>query len=220
MCSIGVDVTGGGRDPLVLVPRYDGWIGRAKVIPGERFIMEEMGSQIAGEIIGMRRDKALIIIDLGGGYGSSAYEQLNTNDIEVFGYKGSMATNDRSKVTKMGYRNVRSAAIWKFREALDPSQPGGSPISLPPDDPELVADLTAPTYKIVNNIIHIESKEDVVERLGRSTDRGDAAVMAWYRGMKDETHALDLIDMKQRHAKRGQRPRVIMSRQPRTGRRQ
>jgi hypothetical protein len=68
-----------------------------------------------------------------------------------------------------------------FREALDPGQPGGSPIALPPD-PKLVADLTAPTFEVTPNGIKAEPKEKVCERLGRSTDRGDAVVMAWFEG--------------------------------------
>jgi len=53
-----------------------------------------------------------------------------------------------------------------------------------PQDPILLADLCAPTYDKTRNGIAIESKEDVCKRLGRSTDRGDAVVMAWYHGLK------------------------------------
>ena len=161
----------------------------------------------------------MITLDVGGGYGQGTYEQLCENDIEVYPYKGSEGATERSSGTGIPFLNKRSAAIWRFREALDPSQPGGSRIALPPDDPELVADLTAPTYKIKNNVIRIEAKEDVCERLGRSTDKGDGTVMAHYQGIRHETHALDLIDIKMRHQNRGQTPKVIMSRQPRTGRR-
>src|SRR3546814_8203497 len=83
----------------------------------------------------------------------------------------------------LGFYNKRSETIWRFREALDPSQPGGSPIALPPD-PMLVADLTAPTFTVPPRGIKVESKEDVCKRLGRSTDRGDAVVMAWSAGLK------------------------------------
>src|SRR3546814_3250182 len=58
-----------------------------------------------------------------------------------------------------------------------------SPIALPPD-PMLVADLTAPTFTVPPRGIKVESKEDVCKRLGRSTDRGDAVVMAWSAGLK------------------------------------
>jgi len=99
--------------------------------------------------------------------------------------------------------------LWIFREVLDPGQPGGSPIRLP-NDPLLLADLTAPTFEPTPNGIRVESKEDVCDRLGRSTDDGDAVVMAWFEGPKEITNALDWIDQKQR--KRGQQPRVVMGR--------
>jgi hypothetical protein len=51
-----------------------------------------------------------------------------------------------------------------------------------------VADLCAPTYQIIGSTVggkvKIESKEDVCKRLGRSTDEGDAVVMAWFDGMQ------------------------------------
>jgi len=45
------------------------------------------------------------------------------------------------------FANRRPEVWWKFCEALDPDQPDGSAIALPPD-PELRADLCAPTWKL------------------------------------------------------------------------
>jgi hypothetical protein len=42
---------------------------------------------------------------------------------------------------------------------------------------------------VVKNGIQVEPKKDVVKRLGRSPDKGDAVVMAWYSGAKALTHA-------------------------------
>ena len=77
-----------------------------------------------------------------------------------------------------GFFETRSQVIWQFREALDPNQDGGSPIALP-NDQALMADLTAPTFEVGSRGIKVETKEEIVRRLGRSPDRGDAAVMAW-----------------------------------------
>jgi hypothetical protein len=153
----------------------------------------------------------LVIIDLGGGYGNSCYEHLKANDIDVYGYKGSEGVGMRTRDSSIPFKNKRSAAIWRLHEALDPSQPGGSQIMLP-DDPELVADLTGPTYKIENHVLTVESKEKVCERLGRSTDKGDAVIMAWFEGAKDSNSALEWIDRKSRYNKRGQAPKVITKR--------
>ena len=218
MCALAADMTGGGRDPMVIQPRYDSYFPEPTVIPADRFDITRMSQQAAGEIVAVRREKALVVIDLGGGYGSGTFEHLQDNECEVIGYKGSEGTTERSADSSIPFRNQRSAAIWKLREALDPSQPGGSDIALP-DDPELRADLCAPTYVVRNNTIVVESKEDVVDRLGRSTDKGDAVTMCWYRGKRMSTHALELVEGQQRHMKRGQAPKVVMGRKPLTGRR-
>ena len=51
-----------------------------------------------------------------------------------------------------------------------------------PHDPDLRADLCAPTWSLGSSGILIESKEDIRKRIGRSTDKGDAVVMALAQG--------------------------------------
>ena len=86
----------------------------------------------------------------------------------------------------MRFFNKRAEVLWKFREALDPGQDGGSPIALP-DDQMLVSDLTAPKWELTPNGIKVTPKKDVVKELGRSPDRGDAVVMCWSQGEKSQT---------------------------------
>ena len=74
-------------------------------------------------------------------------------------------------------RNVRAEAYWGLREALDPVK--GDNLTLP-DDPELLADLVAPHWKLSASGIQIESKDEIKARLGRSPDCGDAVVLAHY----------------------------------------
>ena len=56
-------------------------------------------------------------------------------------------------------------------------------IPLPPD-PELRADLTAPTWTLSGRGITLESKDDLRRRLGRSPGKGDACCMALSEGDK------------------------------------
>ena len=52
----------------------------------------------------------------------------------------------------------------------------------------LKADLSAPKYTVKGHgdgaVLVAESKEEVCSRLGRSTDEGDAVIMAYYKGIK------------------------------------
>jgi len=86
---------------------------------------------------------------------------------------------------------------------------------LPPDQ-RLLSDLTAPTFKLTPNGIQVESKEDVCKRLGRSTDRGDAVMMAWFHGARALTHGADWIGLEPgRRNSLARKPTLISSgRQP------
>jgi hypothetical protein len=178
MCTMGVDCSGGGNDPLVIAMRHDGWFAPMVAVAGKELPVERTGAVSAGIVVSHRKDNALVVVDLGGGYGGSLFERLKENGLECKGYKGAEGSSRRTKDRKLGFANVRSESWWRFREALDPDQDGGSPIALP-DDPMLVADLTSPTFEVASRGITVERKEDVIERLGRSTDRGDAVIMAW-----------------------------------------
>ena len=217
MCSMGVDCSGGGDDPMIIAPRYDGWFARPVKIDGKDIPLDRAGSFSAGQVLSYRRDGATVVVDLGGGYGGPLYEHLKENDVETVGYKGAESTTRRGRDGKLHFTNTRTAALWAFREALDPDQPDGSPIALPPD-PEIMADLTAPTFKPTPQGIKAEPKEDVCARIGRSTNKGDAVMMAWFYGAREETHALEWLE-RPNHKKRMSQPKVIMSRTPLSARR-
>lgn len=214
MCAMGVDVAQGGTDQTVIACRHDGWFAPLIAIPGKE---TPDGPSVAGRVLRHRRDGATVVIDMGGGFGGSAYDHLKGNDIPVVAHKGVneslVATSDR----QMGFVNKRSEVVWRFKEALDPGQPGGSRIMLP-DDQELLADLAAPTWQPVSRggrmAVKVESKEDIVDRLGRSPDKGDAVLMAWSAGLKTENIQGGWAN----HEKfRGRTPQVILQK-PRTRR--
>lgn len=203
MCAMGVDASGGSNDPMIIASRHDGWYAPLIKIEARDLPIDRMGSHGAGVVVSYRRDNATVIVDMGGGYGGPIYEHLVENGVETVAYKGAQASTARTHDRKLGFANRRSEAIWRFREALDPDQPGGSPIALP-DDPEVVADLTAPTFRITARGIEVEAKEKVCARLGRSTDKGDAVVMCWSDGTKQAHVAGGFPAMGKR------RPQVIM----------
>lgn len=188
MCSIGCDVAQGGRDSTTLAPRHDGWFAKLISKPGRE---TKTGADVAGFVMSRRRDNALVVIDVGGGWGAEAFGQLRGNGLteeQCLAYMGVKDSNKRTADMQLRFGNIRTEAYWRFREALNPSQPGGSPIQLPADDRLLIADLCAPTYENRSGVLWLESKKDVCERLKRSTDRGDAVVMSWFAGARMSTH--------------------------------
>lgn len=217
MCAIGIDVANGaqGNDSTTFAPRYDGWYDKLTVFPGRE---TQVGRETAGKVLSVRRNGAICIVDVLGGFGEPVFEALRDN-LEVpngpklvVAYKGNAPSTKRTESKTMGFSNKRSEAYWKFREALDPSQPGGSPICLP-NDPQLKSDLTAPTYEMGAHGITLISKEKLKEALGRSPDRGDAVVMAWSEGQKAVTHHETWKDYKNAHGGKMGRPAVNMGHQ-------
>lgn len=76
------------------------------------------------------------------------------------------------------FKDLRSEAWWTLREGLRKGE-----ISFDPtleDKDRIIEDLIAPKYTISNDkVITVEPKDKIKLRLGRSTDYGDAIVMAF-----------------------------------------
>jgi hypothetical protein len=66
------------------------------------------------------------------------------------------------------YNNLRSQVWWRLREDLRLGR-----IAIPRDE-QLFKDLTAPKVGTPNNLIAVESKDDIKKRLRRSPDKGDS----------------------------------------------
>lgn len=182
MCCMSVDPAAGGMDKSVIAIRHDGWFAKLIERPGAE---TPLGTEIAGLVVMHRTDNATVVIDMGGGYGGVPYTTLQENGIEPVAHKGAETSTARTKDRKLGFYNKRTEVWWKFREALDPSQVGGSGVILP-DDQELLSDLTSVRFSVMQHrgvmSIKAETKEDVVKRLGHSPDKGDAVVNCWSRG--------------------------------------
>lgn len=178
MTAMGFDPAGGGSDSAELAARHGGWYAPLVSAKGEE---TADGSASAATIIRYRRNNAPVIVDVGGGYGGAVTLRLKDNGISHSPFNGAGASSGRTKDGQLKFANKRAEAWWKFREELDPDQEGGSPIALPPDS-ELRADLAAPTYEVGARGLLIESKEEIRKRLGRSTGKADAVIMALSEG--------------------------------------
>jgi hypothetical protein len=179
MNAMALDPAGGGDDPAALAVRHGPWYGPLVMLKGEA---TRDGAQMAAQVLVHRRSNAALVIDMGGGFGTDVSSRLKENGISFLPFNGANAASGAS-MGGLKFYNARAEAWWRFREELNPDREGGSEIALP-DDPELLADLTAPTFEVRTSGILIESKETIRKRLGRSTNKGDACVMCLAPGNK------------------------------------
>jgi hypothetical protein len=177
MTAIGLDVAPGGLDNNVAAARYGGWYAPLVAWKGK----DKDGSSIAGRVVTVRRDNCPVVVDLGGGWGGEVSLRLQENGIPVLAFNGVEPSTEKTRDGKLSFVNRRACATWRFREALDPDQEGGSAVALPPD-PELKADLASYRWRLTRNGVIVEAKDEIRKRIGRSPDKGDAAVMALSEG--------------------------------------
>lgn len=177
MTAMAVDVAPGGGDKRVIAWRYGGWFAPFEA---ER-IIDKTGRLTASAVVKHRRDRCPVIVDMGGGWGGDAAIAMKDNNIDVIAFNGVVTSTARTRDGKLKFVNKRAEIAWRFREELDPSQEGGSAIALP-NDPELKSDLCSYRWELRTGGILLEEKEKQKERLGRSPDKGDAALMCLHEG--------------------------------------
>ena len=171
MDSLGVDVARGGRDKTIIARRHGMWFDHCLVYPGSA---TPDGPTVAGLVVTAARDRAPIHIDVIG-VGSSPYDFLNDMSQQVLGVNVAEAALGLDKSGRLRFKNQRSELWWRMREALDPSNNTG--IALPPQ-PEILGDLCAPTWKLVGSTIQVASREEILDKIGRSPDFGSALCLA------------------------------------------
>lgn len=171
MDSLGVDVARGGDDNTVIARRHGAWFDEPIVYAGTQ---TPDGPTVAGLTVMATRDRAVTHIDVLG-VGSSPYDFLRASGAQVVGVNvgESAGTTDRSG--RLSFRNLRTELWWRMREALDPTHNRG--LALPPDR-RLLVDLCAPTWRAVGRYIEVESRDEIVKRIGRSPDWASAYCLA------------------------------------------
>lgn len=160
---------------MTLACRYDDWYSEVKKWPGAlvtdgpiaaTLIHSELGNEIPG----------YINVDVIG-IGSSTFDHLKPMYDNVYPVNVSEGSEYRDKSRKFKMRNLRAEIHWRMRDALDPSN--NSIVALP-NDPEILADLCAPRYKVSSAGVIVEEKNEIKARIGRSPDVGEAIMLANY----------------------------------------
>jgi hypothetical protein len=180
---IGVDVARSGADDTVIAVRQGDVIERLDAYSGQDTMVT------AGLAAGLLTHPAAVgVVDVIG-LGAGVLDRLREQGKPAVGFNASASTDRRDATGEFAFSNSRSAGWWKLREALDPR--AGATLCLP-DDEMLLADLTAPRWQVTSaGKIKVESKDTIAERLGRSTDRGDAVMQAvWLQSAPGSTAAV------------------------------
>lgn len=154
---LGVDVGRFGDDPSIIFPRQ----GRATFEPIKMRNADSTqgGGAVARKWADWEADACMV--DATGGYGGGWCDrlvELGRNPIEVQ-YAG--------KPHDPKFFNKRAEIWWEMCEAIK----NGTVL---PNVPEIVAELTTPTYSFKGDKILIEDKDQVKLRLGRSPNYADA----------------------------------------------
>lgn len=172
MDSMGIDVARGGKDNTVLARRHGMWFDEPLKYPGKT---TPDGPATAGLAVANNRDNAPMHIDVVG-VGSSPYDFLRHAKQQVIAINGAETSGQTDQSGKLKFGNLRTQLWWRFREALDPVNNTG--IALPVDR-QLLVELCAPEWKPSRlPTIYVESREEIIKRIGRSPDLASAYIMA------------------------------------------
>lgn len=171
--ALGVDPARYGTDQTAIADM----VGR--VVESLKYYNKQDTMQTVGRVIAaVGGDKNIPIgVDVIG-LGAGVHDRLREQKFSSIAVNVSEKTDMKDESGELGFVNLRSAIWWMLRLALDPA--GDDAIALPPDD-LLIGDLTAPQYWYTSDgRIQVESKDDIRERIGRSTDSADAVGLAVY----------------------------------------
>ena len=172
MDSMGIDVARGGKDNTVLARRHGMWFDQPLKYPGKA---TPDGPATAGLAVANNRDNAPMHIDVVG-VGSSPYDFLRHAKQQVIPINGAETSGQTDQSGKLRFGNLRTQLWWRMREALDPVNNTG--IALPVDR-QLLTELCAPEWKPSRlPTIYVESREEIIKRIGRSPDLASAYIMA------------------------------------------
>jgi hypothetical protein len=182
---IGVDVARYGSDKTVFAPRF----GNAIDTLMKYSKMDTM--ETAGKVVAyIRVHGGYANVDVVG-VGAGVYDRVAEQKVLVYPFSAADRYEGTDTSGQLEFMNTRSAAWWCMRELLDPSS--GANIALPLDD-ALTGDLVSLQWKTTSTgKIAMESKDDLIKRLGRSPDDGDAVIMAFFKPSQSATGWLEAL---------------------------
>lgn len=160
---LGIDVARFGLDKTFLAPRQGLVAHKPVEMIGAR------SNEIAARAMVAKQkwNFEMSFVDGTGGFGSGVIDsmiQAGESPVEVH-FAGAAQDNR--------YKNCRAEMWFRMAEWV---KRGGK---LPPQR-ELIKQFTTPTYFFSNGLFQLEPKENIIKRLGYSTDYGDALALTFY----------------------------------------
>jgi hypothetical protein len=186
MDSLGVDVARGGKDRTVISRRHGHWYDTLLEYPGAQ---TPTGSETAGLVVAATRDRAPVHIDIIG-VGASPFDFLVAAGLHAVGVNVGEAAVSTDKSGRLRFSNQRSALWWRFREMLDPDS--NLAVALPRNE-ELRRELCAPKWLVRSGVIYVESREELIKRVGRSPDLASAVLLASMDTPKSNSFGQELV---------------------------
>ena len=171
MLTMGCDIARGGGDRIVLLVRDQHAVRHINVTAHQNLM------STAGRIIHVAKEwgvepERVKIDDIG--LGGGVTDRLRELDWPVMGVNFGKQAYDRVQ-----FFNLRSEAYWRLREALDPNKeiPG---LAIPEEYKELAMECSVPLREFTSKgQIKLESKKEIVKRLGHSPDLSDALAISY-----------------------------------------
>lgn len=159
---LGVDAARFGDDPWIIFPRQGLQAFEPIEMRGPK--TQEAAARIITEWERFGADACFP--DDTGGWAAGAIDAL-----DLAGYS-TIPINFSGKADDSRYYNKRSEMIWLCAQWV---KSGGAL----PNDPELSAELTTPTYWLDKNRIRVEEKDQIKATLGRSPNKADALALTF-----------------------------------------
>lgn len=171
---LGVDVAREGDDKSVIFPRQ----GLASFNPQVLRNANTVYGAAQVEKKWAEWDADAVFIDNTGGFGGGWIDQLQVLNRQPVG------VHFAGKAVDIRYANIRAEMWFKMAEWIK----GGGAI---PHIPEMIAELTTPTYSFKGDQFLIEPKEQIKKRLGRSPDYADALALTFAYPVHAKPRAVD-----------------------------
>ncbi len=168
---IGADIARYGKDKTVFAHRIGDVIEKVEAMPPSDTV------KTSYELVKRLKKHVTAAIDANG-LGAGVYDMVKKLGRKARAVNVGARTKGKDASGQIEFYNLRSESMWSLREQLDPMR--NPTICLPPDE-KLAEDLSAPRWEhVTGGKVVIEDKKALRKRIGRSTDLGDAVILAFW----------------------------------------